>query len=675
MASDVKIIIKAVADLTGISRAVDKVRDWAKEHKVSAAAIRLGLRGLAAAAKASFSAIAAAGSAALKGLGKGWDFAKKGALGVGVGLAASVREFYSWNSEASRAWALMDIGREEFVAMRREIAAMSAELGVAKSDLGKGWKLAAGSGVEDNEIIPFLRTAAKVAVTDGSDIETAINGITNVLNAFGYASSDVGRVTDMLFNNVDRGKSSFQALASHISQAAPTASALGVGLDQILAAEAHLSKQGYATSTAYVAIRNAMLALSEELGDGWAKTMTFQEALVKVVEAAKGSETALGKIFGTRNVGAVLAMTGAQAKRAAEELDLMRSRTGSLNAAFTKVDSQIQHWPRLWQSIRLLVSDIGEALDTALRPAAEHVSRLLVSLRDGGGFGGLVKLLGDGAADAAAKLTAAVQTAVDLLGKASLGGIISGAVNALVDTAVTLLAKGLRSLGTVMVALAKVFSGALAADFMKMDIWGRDEEKGARRAALRNLKNLTDAQAEAFGVPAEFRERDTIMTPEQHLARGERMQAWAGGLTLDQAAAVATASKDQDIDRAIAAAFESFAASRGRMEALGGRVVGGLSRRTGVDIPALYSDNLGRVTQALSAAPSAAPAPAQQAAAPAAAPRADIAAIKADADATVKATAENTVLMQQVWADMRRETQKQNAALKDIAARGKHPGG
>ncbi len=70
---------------------------------------------------------------------------------------------------------------------------MSAELGVAKDELGKGWTLAAGSGVENNEIVRFLRTAAKVAITDGSDIETAIDGMTSVLNAYNYESADAAR--------------------------------------------------------------------------------------------------------------------------------------------------------------------------------------------------------------------------------------------------------------------------------------------------------------------------------------------------------------------------------------------------------------------------------------------------------------------------------------------------
>ena len=176
---DIKILIKTLADVTGISRVTAAWRKWAADHKVGAAAVTASLRGLAAAAKASFSAFAAAGRAAFNAVSHGMQTVRNAAIGLGVGMGGAVREFYTWNKEAARAWALMDIGKDEFVQMRTEIADMSAELGVAKDELGKGWTLAAGSGVENNEIVRFLRTAAKVAITDGSDIETAIDSMTS----------------------------------------------------------------------------------------------------------------------------------------------------------------------------------------------------------------------------------------------------------------------------------------------------------------------------------------------------------------------------------------------------------------------------------------------------------------------------------------------------------------
>jgi hypothetical protein len=417
-------------------------------------------------------------------------------------------------------------------------------------------------------------------------------------------TSQAAAVTDLMFKTVANGKTTFGDLAAYISQAAPTASALGVGLDQVLAAVATLTKQGVPTATAMTQIRNSMLALNGELGDGWSKSMTFQEALQKVGSEAGFSAVALEKAFGRENVGAVLAMIGENAANAAADLATMRAEGGGLEEAFAKVDSQVGHWPRIWQSIRELVSQVGEALDTKLKPVIDFVAKKLNALGDGKGFAGFVEGLSSRIADLVAQAVAGVQTVIDVLGKTSIGGAISATVNALVDLVVTLLAEGLRSLGTVVVALAKIFGAAIKGEVMKIDIWGRDETKAAREAARKNIANLSPEQAESLGVPSNvFGGDDAMMSQEQFKRRKKQQREYIDSLDLDQAVAIATANRDQDIGGALSQAGESFAASRERIGTAGGRIVEGLSRRTGVDVGATYEANLAGVRGALPGAP------------------------------------------------------------------------
>lgn len=587
---DIKIFLKTIADLTGITK------------------LQLGIAGLTLAAAglgAAFRGAKAVASAAIAGLGSALNAVKKGAIGVGVGMAGSVREFYVWNKEAARAWTMMDTGVAGFAAMRKEISKLSPELGVAKSELGKGWYQALSAGVEQDQLIPFLRTAAKVSIADGSSIETAIDGITTVLNAFGMKSSDVGKITDVMFKEVAKGKTTFAQLASSVAVAAPTAAAMGVSVEQLMGALATMTKQGSNPAEALNKIKNMMLIVNDTLGDGWAKTMTFQEALEKIAKSYKYSISALSdaKMFGSDNITGVMEMVGEKAAMAAADLREMYSSAGTLEQAFFKVFSQTAHWPRLWQGILALVGDVGEAIDTALRPAINFISEKLRSMRESGGFTGFLDKLGAAVSSTVTALVAGVQTAVDLLGKASAGQLISGAVNALVDTAVTLLAEGLRSLGIVMVALAKVFSAALAEDFMKLDIWGRDETKGAQKAALKKIKDLSPEQAASFGVPAEFTQSDSMMSPDQLKERQSSMQAWAGSLSLDQAAKIATSSRDTDINKALTDAAEYFAGARSRIAGAGEQIVDNLGRRTGEDIPALYAENVRKNRELVKLAP------------------------------------------------------------------------
>jgi len=574
-AKDIKIYLKTFADVTGLS----KLASYLKQH----------ISGLGA-VKAAYSGLKAAGSAALDALGAAWRAARRAALGLSAAMAGSVREFYVWNKEAARAWTMMDAGVEGFTKLRKEISKLSPELGVAKSELGKGWYQALSAGVAENDLIDFLRTAAKVSVADGSTIEGAIDGITTVLNAYGMQSSEAAAATDMMFKTVAKGKTTFGELAAYISQAAPAAAAMGVGLDQVLAATATMTKQGIPTATAMVQIRNSILGLNKAMGDGWSQTMTLQEALEAFAKEGEYSALAIEKAFGRENVSGVMALIGKNAAAAAADLAMMRAEGGGLEEAFRKVDSQVGHWPRVWQSIRAIISDIGEVLDRALKPAINYISAEMQKLRDSGGFTAFVENLAARVTAIVEGLIAGVKTVVDLVGKASTGSLISGTINALVDTVITLLAEGLRGLGTVMVALAKIFSAALAADFMKIDIWGRNELKDAQKAAAKKIPELSEEEAQQLGLDMNYFKQ--LQSTGNTQLRGNLTSAMSKRLDLDQATAVATYSKDADVNAAIAKAFSNFAASRERLGGAGERIAGNLGKRTGVDLGAMYTANL-----------------------------------------------------------------------------------
>ena len=63
-----------------------------------------------------------------------------------------------------------------------------------------------------------------------------------------------------------------------------------------------------------------MLKLSDQLGDGWAKIMKFQDALEMVAKKAGYSETALKDLFGSEHLKTVMAMISTNAINAANDL-------------------------------------------------------------------------------------------------------------------------------------------------------------------------------------------------------------------------------------------------------------------------------------------------------------------------------------------------------------------
>ena len=139
---------------------------------------------------------------------------------------------------------------------------------------------------------------------------------------------------------------------------------------------------------------------------------------------------------------------------------------------------------------------------------------------------------------------------------------------------------------------------------MTIDLPFRDELKSARASARANIANLTDEQIEALNIPQEAVQQSRPITEpisrQESKRRRDTTDSWLNSLSLDDAVAISTANRDQDIGSAIAQAQESFAASRERLGSTGDRVLAGLSRRTGVDVESVFDANLAGVRGAVS---------------------------------------------------------------------------
>src|SRR5690606_6206934 len=138
------------------------------------------------------------------------------------------------------------------------------------------------------------------------------------------SADEANEVADIMFATVDRGKISFEELASNIATVAPLAAASGISFREIGGAISTLTKQGVPASVALTQIRSSIIAANEILGDGAFATLTYQEGLQKVADMAGGSQNKLKEYAGRiEAVNAILSLTGANAEGASEDLDAM----------------------------------------------------------------------------------------------------------------------------------------------------------------------------------------------------------------------------------------------------------------------------------------------------------------------------------------------------------------
>jgi TP901 family phage tail tape measure protein len=105
------------------------------------------------------------------------------------------------------------------------VAGLSNEFGIAQSVLTGGLYQALSAGVPQENAFTFMQVASTAAIAGVTNVETAVDGLTTIINAFGLESSDAEAVADSMFAAVKGGKTTFDELATSIFNVGPAAAA------------------------------------------------------------------------------------------------------------------------------------------------------------------------------------------------------------------------------------------------------------------------------------------------------------------------------------------------------------------------------------------------------------------------------------------------------------------
>lgn len=238
---------------------------------------------------------------------------------------------------------IISVTETQIMGMGDEILNIQKELGITNTDLTEGLYQAVSAGVAAGDAIEFLNISARTAKAGLTSTAVSVDGLTTVLNAFHLEADQTEKVADIMFQTVKLGKTTFEELASNLSTVTSIAAASNIPFEQLAGAVATLTKQGVPTSQAMTQIRASIISLNDILPDGWAKTMSYQEAVALLNEKAGGSPKILKEMMGrVEGVNAVLSLTGKNAITAAEDLEAMNNSLGAMDDAFAEQTKSMQ---------------------------------------------------------------------------------------------------------------------------------------------------------------------------------------------------------------------------------------------------------------------------------------------------------------------------------------------
>lgn len=282
----------------------------------------------------------------------------KGIREIGRQIGDVIRKGREFEKEWANVTTMLSVSKKETLKMKNELMKLSPTLGDT-TELAKGMYQVLSASIEPAKAIKFLGEAAISAKAGVTDTKTAVDALTTVINAYGMAAEDVTEVSDIMFQTVKRGKTTYAELAQSLGTVVPVAATVGVNFKEVAAAVATLTRQGIVASKATMQLRQVMMAVlkpSEEatevakdlgiqLGSMALRTKGLSGFLFELKEKTKGNADIMAKIVpNVRALTAVMALAGEQADDFAYDLGLMEKALGSTDEAFSKQMESVDFW-------------------------------------------------------------------------------------------------------------------------------------------------------------------------------------------------------------------------------------------------------------------------------------------------------------------------------------------
>src|SRR5512146_439156 len=280
------------------------------------------------------------------------------AIGVAVGKLS-----IDFDKEMRNVNSIAQLPERGLKRLESQVLKLAGPTAQAPKTLASGLYDLVSSGFNAAQSMTVLRASAKAATAGLTTTEVSTAAVAAVLNAYRLPAQRAKAVSDTLFQTVNRGVLTFEQLATNIGDVLPFASSLEVNLREVGAAISTMTKEGISAPETMTRIKAAMVTmlkpgkalnktikeLGYESGDAMVRQLGFLGTIRALSKEVGGQKTALAGLFpNVRALGGVLALTGRNARGAAEDLRGMRADSGATSKALSQQSKSISYqWHQL----------------------------------------------------------------------------------------------------------------------------------------------------------------------------------------------------------------------------------------------------------------------------------------------------------------------------------------
>lgn len=311
-------------------------------------------------------------------------------LACGAFLTGAVKGASDFQDGMNKMSTLFDTSKTSVKGLSSEFLNLSNKTGISATELAEAGYQALSAGQSVDKVGKFVETAGNLAKAGFTSTTTAVDVLTTAMNAYGKNAGSADDIANKLVRTQNLGKTTVDELASSMGKIIPTASSMGVNIDNLTSGYVSLTKQGISTaeSTTYM---NSML---NELGDSSTnlgkiikeKTgMSFQDCMksgmslgdvLKVTkDYADENGIAYNELWGNAEAGkAGLAILNGGVDEFNNTIGIMSSKTNDVGQALQKLESPSTKAKKAINEAKNSGIEFGTSILISLTPAINAVT-------------------------------------------------------------------------------------------------------------------------------------------------------------------------------------------------------------------------------------------------------------------------------------------------------------
>lgn len=279
--------------------------------------------------------------------------------------------------------------------MKQAIMDLSNQTGVSATDIADNVYNAISAGQKTGDAVNFVGNATKLAKAGFAETGDALDILTTIMNAYGMEADDVNRVSDVLIQTQNLGKTTVAELSGAMGKVIPTAKSQGVQLEELAGAYAVMTSNGIATSetTTYLNsmlnelgkqgttaadafakgtehIKKGGLTMSEAMEQGWSLT----DVLSILDEQAGESGTSIANMFGSAEAGKAANVLWDNASKVNDAVEQMGNSSGATEEAFGKLETKSYTVEKAVNQLKNSATGFGDTVMQMAGPIIEKVA-------------------------------------------------------------------------------------------------------------------------------------------------------------------------------------------------------------------------------------------------------------------------------------------------------------